>query len=379
MDEKLQKVLARAGLGSRRELETWIQAGRVSVNGAVAQLGDRVRLDARITVDGRPIASQRLSPRRRILIYHKPVGEVCSRHDPEGRETIFAALPRLRDGRWISVGRLDLNTSGLLLITNDGELANVLMHPSHEVEREYAVRVRGEATQETLAALSEGIELEDGPARFDSIRDGGGQGSNHWYHVSLREGRNREVRRLWEARSVEVSRLIRVRYGSVVLPRALRAGHWEELGPEDTEALLRSVGIVPQKEEPARGARGRKSPGGRPTRTTPGGRGKAGVAAQRGGRAEKPISKRYPRMVEDEAPRSARRSATATRSGRSAAKSAGPATDKTTTEKAGSKARTTASSPSRTSSTRAADKGDTQARRTQAQNGRPQRGRTPRK
>ncbi len=298
MDEKLQKVLARVGLGSRRMLEEWIRAGRVSVNGVVAQIGDRVRMDVRITVDGRPVSSQRFNPRRRIVIYHKPVGEVCTRHDPEGRATIFAALPRLRDGRWITVGRLDLTTSGLLLITNDGELANVLMHPSHKVEREYAVRVRGEASDETLLALRKGVALDDGLAHFDSILDGGGVGSNHWYHVSLREGRNREVRRLWEARGIEVSRLIRVRYATVALPRRLRAGHWEELGAEETEALLHCVGMTPEKEVAAQGMRGRKA---HVTRSGQRGHSKAAGAASRSrapALADKPISKRYPRMVE---------------------------------------------------------------------------------
>lgn len=323
MDEKLQKVLARAGLGSRRVLEEWIRAGRVSVNGAVAQIGDRVRMDVRITVDGRPVSNQRFNPRRRILIYHKPVGEVCTRHDPEGRATIFAALPRLRDGRWITVGRLDLTTSGLLLITNDGELANVLMHPSHEVEREYAVRVRGEASDETLLALRKGVTLDDGLAHFDSIRDGGGVGSNHWYHVSLREGRNREVRRLWEARGIEVSRLIRVRYATVALPRRLRAGHWEELGAEETGALLHCVGIAPEKEVATQGVRGRKAP---VARSGQRGHGKADAASTSRASVlkDKPISKRYPRMVERDEVRSGQRSAgrhnTGTKRGHSPAK-----------------------------------------------------------
>lgn len=300
MDEKLQKVLARAGLGSRRALEEWIQAGRVSINGRIARLGDRVRPEDRIMVDGRPVSAQRRAPRRRVLVYHKPVGEVCSRHDPEGRTTIFESLPRLRDGRWISVGRLDLNTSGLLLVTNDGELANLLMHPSHELEREYAVRVHGEVPEAALTALREGVMLDDGPARFDSIEDAGGQGSNHWYHVCLREGRNREVRRLWESQGVQVSRLIRVRYGSVSLPRALRAGRWEELTPDHLDSLLQSVGLVAAPEEDTLKGGGRR-PGSRhagthgQTRTgsRSGGRTRAGGTGRGGNRgrqaeAEKP-------------------------------------------------------------------------------------------
>ncbi len=280
MDEKLQKVLARAGLGSRRALEEWIQAGRVSINGRVAQLGDRVRPEDRIMVDGRLVSAQRRAPRRRVLVYHKPVGEVCSRHDPEGRTTIFESLPRLRDGRWISVGRLDLNTSGLLLVTNDGELANLLMHPSREIAREYAVRVHGEVPETALAALREGVMLDDGPARFDSIEDAGGQGSNHWYHVCLSEGRNREVRRLWEAQGVQVSRLIRIRYGTVSLPRSLRAGHWEELAPESLDALLDSVGLAPARQDETRRGGGRHPGGGAGT-----GRGQGKAISRAGGRA----------------------------------------------------------------------------------------------
>lgn len=263
-DEKLQKVLARAGYGSRREIESWIEAGRIKVNKRVASLGDRVSETDRIQVDGKPVPQSRLKQRRsRVLIYHKPVGEICTRHDPEGRDTIFKHLPRLASGRWITVGRLDYNTSGLLLVTTDGELANRLMHPSHRVEREYAVRVLGEVDRDMLNRLQQGVELDDGPAHFDKIIDAGGDGANHWYHVILREGRNREVRRLWESQGVQVSRLTRVRYGSITLPRGQRPGRWEDLPDEIVDDLRRSVGLT-SKISPARGRRGssrRSEPG----------------------------------------------------------------------------------------------------------------------
>ncbi len=242
--EKLQKVLARLGLGSRRELEVWIRDGRVSVNGRRAQLGDRVSASDVIRVDGRPVGlrpGQR--PRCRVLAYHKPAGEVTTRRDPEGRPTVFERLPLLRTGRWITVGRLDINTTGLLLLTNDGELANRLMHPSSEITREYAVRVYGEVSDDKLSRLRRGVELADGPASFDSITDAGGEGRNHWYHVTLREGRHREVRRVWEAVGVEVSRLIRIRFGPIALPRRLPPGRWDELSTVDVDAVRRAVGL----------------------------------------------------------------------------------------------------------------------------------------
>ncbi|GMR20627.1 MAG: 23S rRNA pseudouridine(2605) synthase RluB [Gammaproteobacteria bacterium] len=241
--EKLQKVLARAGLGSRRELEGWIADGRVSVDGKVARLGDRAEAHQTLRVDGRILPASSQAPRRRVLVYYKPEGEVCTRSDPQGRPTVFQNLPGLRHSRWIMVGRLDLNTAGLLLFTTDGELANRLAHPSMEIEREYAVRVLGEVTQAMLTRLRKGVALEDGPASFDSIRDVGGEGANHWYHVTLREGRHREVRRLWEAIGVTVSRLTRVRYGPLSLPRKLRIGRWQELEMKDIQALLRAAGI----------------------------------------------------------------------------------------------------------------------------------------
>jgi len=245
-NEKLQKVLARAGYGSRREIENWIEAGRIKVNKRVATLGDRVSESDRIQIDGKFVPQSRLKEQRsRVLIYHKPVGEVCTRNDPEGRDTVFKHLPRLSSGRWISIGRLDITTSGLLLVTTDGELANRLMHPSHQIEREYAVRVLGEVNHDMLKRLQQGVELEDGPARFDTVIDAGGEGANHWYHVVLHEGRNREVRRLWESQGLQVSRLMRVRYGSIVLPRGQKPGRWEDLPDHLVDELRLSVGLKP--------------------------------------------------------------------------------------------------------------------------------------
>jgi 23S rRNA pseudouridine2605 synthase len=246
--EKLQKVLARAGLGSRRELEHWITDGRITVNGVVAKLGDRVLPGQDIRVDGHSLsAGARHGTRRRVIIYSKPEGQVCTMADPEGRPTVFDHLPVLRNARWIVIGRLDFNTQGLLLFTTDGELANKLMHPSSEIEREYAVRVLGNVDADMLARLRAGVQLDDGPAHFDDIRDAGGEGANHWYHVTLKEGRNREVRRLWEAVGVKVSRLIRVRFGPVTLPRMLRPGRWEELDKDVMTALIESVGLAPEE------------------------------------------------------------------------------------------------------------------------------------
>lgn len=247
MTEKLQKVLARAGFGSRREIEGWIAAGRVSLNGSLATLGDRAGENDVIRVDGHVVSKTRLqSNRPRVLAYHKPVGELTTRHDDEGRPTVFDNLPTIRNGRWIAIGRLDINTSGLLLFTTDGELANRLMHPSYTVQREYSVRILGEVSPEKRQALLDGVELEDGRAHFTQIRDGGGEGVNHWYHVILEEGRNREVRRLWESQGVTVSRLIRVRYGPIALQRRIRPGKWEELTAEQISLLRQLVGLEQQ-------------------------------------------------------------------------------------------------------------------------------------
>lgn len=250
--EKIQKVLARAGLGSRRELEGWIEQGRVRVDGRVARLGERVARGQELRVDGRVVHAPRTHTRRRVIAYHKPEGEVCTRSDPAGRPTVFARLPRAGRGRWIGIGRLDLNTSGLMLFTNDGELANALMHPSREIEREYAVRVLGPVGQEQLARLARGVALDGRPARFDTIRDAGGSGANHWYHVTLREGRRREVRRMWEAVGATVSRLIRVRYGPVELDRRLRQGQSRELEEAVVARLAEAAGLEPLPPPPRR-------------------------------------------------------------------------------------------------------------------------------
>lgn len=244
MAERIQKLLASAGIASRREAERMIEEGRVSVNGNVAQLGEKAELTDTLRLDGKIIRlNRRPEIKHRILAYHKPEGQICTRSDPEGRPTIFDKLPRLRSGRWIAVGRLDINTSGLILLTTDGELANRLMHPSTEIEREYAVRVLGEVSNAMLRQLRKGVELEDGMASFNSIRDAGGQGANHWYHVTLQEGRNREVRRLWESQAVRVSRLSRVRFGPITLRRGLKPGEWDELMRTDINQLRNSAGL----------------------------------------------------------------------------------------------------------------------------------------
>jgi 23S rRNA pseudouridine2605 synthase len=243
MDEKLQKVLARAGIGSRREMERWIEQGRVKVNDQVATIGDRVSDKDNIKVDNKFITQRRTQVQQRVIAYHKPVGEVCTRDDPEGRTTIFKNLPKLKSGRWISVGRLDLNTSGLLLLTTDGELANKLMHPSSEIEREYAVRILGEASPEIIKELKTNVPLEDGDAHFIDVKAAGGQGANHWYHVVLKEGRNREVRRLWEYFGFAVSRLMRIRYGDIKLERRVRPSKSEDLTDKEMIALYKSVGL----------------------------------------------------------------------------------------------------------------------------------------
>ncbi|PTC37577.1 Ribosomal large subunit pseudouridine synthase B [Pseudomonas paraeruginosa] len=245
--EKLQKVLARLGVGSRRDVEVWIAEGRVNVNGSVASLGQRVDSHDAITVDGHLIRREEAAENvRRVLIYNKPEGEVCTRDDPEGRPTIFDRLPRLRTGRWINVGRLDINTTGLLLFTTDGELANRLMHPSYEMDREYAVRVRGEVTEEMIERLLDGVMLEDGPAKFSDIQQApGGEGFNHWYHCVVMEGRNREVRRLWESQGLVVSRLKRVRFGPVFLTSELTMGRYREMDQREIDILSEEVGLKP--------------------------------------------------------------------------------------------------------------------------------------
>jgi 23S rRNA pseudouridine2605 synthase len=235
--ERLQKILAAAGLGSRREIETWIEAGRVSVAGRVAKLGDRASPADEVAVDGKAVKTT-AENQPRVLLYHKPVGEMVTRSDPQGRPTVFSSLPA---GRWVAVGRLDVNSSGLLLFTDSGELANRLMHPRYEVEREYAARVQGRLHPDALEKLAAGVHLDDGPAAFSSIEASDQRaetGANRWYRVALREGRNREVRRLFEAVGARVSRLVRVRYGPIELPRDLAAGRWLELSPARVQELL---------------------------------------------------------------------------------------------------------------------------------------------
>ncbi len=250
MSEKLQKLLAHAGLGSRREIEGWISAGRVSVNGKRAKLGDRALRKDRILLDGNLVQLQeRKQETLKALIYHKPEGQICTRKDPKGRPTIYQHLPQISDGRWVSVGRLDINTSGLLLLTNSGDLANKLMHPSTGVEREYLVRVRGRASNSTLEKLvKQGVEIDGHRARFETVTaaDMAEQGTNHWYRVTIREGRYREVRRLWDAVGHTVSRLKRIRYGTVKLSRELKSGQYIKMAPKQLEKLVNSVGLADQ-------------------------------------------------------------------------------------------------------------------------------------
>jgi 23S rRNA pseudouridine2605 synthase len=241
--ERLQKILAQAGVGSRREMEEWIAAGKITVNGEVAKIGQSVVPTDKVKIGGRLINIRFTGSARppRVLIYHKPEGEIVSRDDPDGRPSVFAALPRIRGGRWITVGRLDFNTSGLLLFTTSGELANKLMHPSSELVREYAVRVLGELTPEAQQQLLDGVELEDGKASFASLEDAGGEGANRWVRVTLFEGRNREVRRMFESVGCTVSRLIRVRYGPFVLPPQLKRGRCRELSEVEVKELLKQL------------------------------------------------------------------------------------------------------------------------------------------
>jgi len=262
MAERLQKVLARAGFGSRRQIEAWIREGKITVNGTVAELGVSITGTDLVKIDGRSV-SIAVDPARtaRTLIYHKPAGELTTRKDEAGRPTVFDNLPRIKNGRWITVGRLDFNTSGLLLVTTDGELAHRLMHPSWEIEREYAVRILGKVDEESLQRLQDGVMLEDGMASFASIQDAGGTGANHWYHVIVREGKNREVRRLWESQGLQVSRLIRIRYGPVSLPREVRAGHFQDLQQEDVKALYATVKLdAPEPHVMRRPAKKRRRP-----------------------------------------------------------------------------------------------------------------------
>lgn len=242
--ERIQKLLARAGLGSRREVERWIAEGKLTVNGNQVQLGYHLKTGDHLLINGRIVKWEKYAEQpTRVLVYHKPVGELVTRRDPEGRPVIFTQLPRLQVGRWIAVGRLDINTSGMILVTNNGELANRLMHPSREVEREYAVRILGEVDDEMLQRLKTGVALEDGPAHFESVSFYAGEGANKWFYATVKQGRNRLVRRLWESQGVKVSRLIRVRYGDVVLPERVRAHSFYELEPKDLAQLMASVDL----------------------------------------------------------------------------------------------------------------------------------------
>lgn len=241
--ERIQKVLSQLGLGSRREIERWIESGEIKINGSVAKLGDKISEQDQVMVKNKRVQlSQDKSSTPRMLIYYKPVGEVCSRHDPIFKKTVFDKLPPINHGRWIQVGRLDLNTAGLLIFTNQGELAHRMMHPKFELEREYAVRVFGQVTDTMLEALERGVELDDGLAKFKKIEYAGGEGLNAWYHVVLTEGRHREVRRLWQSQGVEVSRLIRIRFGSIQLPRFLSQGKWVEMTKQEVDQFKRFLG-----------------------------------------------------------------------------------------------------------------------------------------
>ena len=321
--ERLHKVLARAGLGSRRLMEKWISAGRVTVNGQPAGLGSSISPGDEVRVDGRPVAAGRLFERIvRVIGYHKPAGLVCTRQDEQGRSTVYDDLPSVRGSRWLGIGRLDMSTSGLLLFTTDGELAHRLMHPSTGVEREYAVRILGNVHPDILQRLEQGVDLEDGPARFESIFDAGGTGANHWYHVVLKEGRNREVRRMWESQGLKVSRLIRVRYGPCDLPRQYRAGQYWELPPEQLDALLAVAGMqapprpAPVVERKSR-AGGSRSGAGRQPR----------AATKVTGRSGRPAEEEYvsSRKQLQETPRATRGARTGAKRGRSAGKSSAPA------------------------------------------------------
>jgi 23S rRNA pseudouridine2605 synthase len=264
--------MASAGLGSRRALEQQIKDGKIEVNGATAEIGRTLAEGDVIAFEGRRFDVVSKPVRQRTLIYNKPEGEVTSRSDPQGRKTVFDKLPRVRNGRWVAIGRLDINTTGLLILTTDGELAHAMMHPSSNVDREYACRIRGEATPEQLLQLKKGVELDDGPASFSDIKEaGGGTGENHWYHVTIMEGRNREVRRLWQSQGCFVSRLKRVRYGAAFLPKRLRMGQWSEIEPKDHKVLREDVklasesaglSLLEQGQRGGRNASHRKTPRG---------------------------------------------------------------------------------------------------------------------
>ncbi len=241
--ERLQKALASLGLGSRRKIEEMIKEGRVELNGKVATLGDRMSLGDKVSIDGRMVKINDKPKVRRVIAYHKPEGEICAASDPDGRTTVFERLPKLHHDRWVMIGRLDLNSSGLLLFTNDGELAHSMMHPSNEVLRTYAVRVLGDLTTEIQRQLTNGVKLEDGEAKFDRLVSAGGEGANKWYHVDLKEGRNREVRRMFEIVGLKVSRLLRIKFGPIDLPSGLKQGRWSELESHEIDSLLKATKV----------------------------------------------------------------------------------------------------------------------------------------
>ncbi|BBI99279.1 hypothetical protein FGKAn22_09720 [Ferrigenium kumadai] len=290
--EKLQKVLAQAGFGSRRTMEEWISAGRVSVNGEPATLGMRVVEGDLVRVDRRTIRVGEKEHAIRVLLYHKPEGEIVSRDDPDKRASVFDKLPKLRGQKWIAIGRLDFNTSGLLIFTTSGELANRLMHPRFEVEREYAVRVQGTMTDEQMKqVLKQGVELEDGLVKFEKLDDEGGEGFNHWYRVMLKEGRNRVVRRTFDALGLPVSRLMRVRFGIINLPSRLKRGMTAELGEGEVGQVLDWVGMTADEDETPKVAvppamHGRKAAGGRERTHTAGRKGGASIPRTSSGKSK---------------------------------------------------------------------------------------------
>jgi 23S rRNA pseudouridine2605 synthase len=296
---KLHKVLAQAGMGSRLEMEQLIMEGRISVNNEPAHIGQRIQFGDSIKVNGKPIRVRIDPPPARVIAYHKPVGEVVTHDDPQNRPTVFRKLPKLPQGKWQSVGRLDLNTEGLLLFTSSGELANNLMHPRFGLEREYAVRVLGALTKDEKALLLSGVKLDDGMAQFGSIEDGGGEGSNCWYRVTISEGRNREVRRMMEAVGHAVSRLIRIRYGAMLLPRGLKRGAFMELDDADIRGLMQAAGGVrapgerseqSQRDGPGgnRGPRGNRMRSGGPRGNTNTGPGRNAQGPNGAGRSARP-------------------------------------------------------------------------------------------